>query len=97
MEAGLIKDERKALVPQEMAEKKRVMPLEIQGETATLYAWLNQLRSETDNIVKVENPVEYKFEEITQSLALRWRGRFTPAILFGRIDPFGKPFGLPAL
>jgi len=36
------------------------------GKTTTLYAWLNQLRSETDNIVTVENPVEYKFEEITQ-------------------------------
>jgi type IV pilus assembly protein PilB len=36
------------------------------GKTTTLYAWLNQLRSETENIVTVENPVEYKFEEITQ-------------------------------
>jgi len=36
------------------------------GKTTTLYAWLNQLRSETENIVTVENPVEYKFEGITQ-------------------------------
>ena len=36
------------------------------GKTTTLYAWLNQLRSETDNIITVENPVEYKFEGITQ-------------------------------
>ena len=36
------------------------------GKTTTLYAFLNQLRSETENIVTVENPVEYKFEEITQ-------------------------------
>ena len=36
------------------------------GKTTTLYAWLNQLRSETENIITVENPVEYKFEGITQ-------------------------------
>ncbi|MCX5907011.1 MAG: ATPase, T2SS/T4P/T4SS family [Deltaproteobacteria bacterium] len=36
------------------------------GKTTTLYAWLNQLRSETDNIITVENPIEYKFEGITQ-------------------------------
>lgn len=36
------------------------------GKTTTLYAWLNQLRSETDNIITVENPVEYKFEGVTQ-------------------------------
>jgi len=36
------------------------------GKTTTLYAWLNQLRSETENIITVENPVEYKFEGVTQ-------------------------------
>jgi len=36
------------------------------GKTTTLYAWLNQLRSETENIITVEDPVEYKFEGITQ-------------------------------
>lgn len=36
------------------------------GKTTTLYAWLNHLRSETENIITVENPVEYKFEGITQ-------------------------------
>jgi type IV pilus assembly protein PilB len=36
------------------------------GKTTTLYAWLNQLRSETENIITVENPVEYKFDGITQ-------------------------------
>ena len=36
------------------------------GKTTTLYACLNQLRAETENIVTVENPVEYKFEGITQ-------------------------------
>jgi len=36
------------------------------GKTTTLYAWLNHLRSETENIITVENPVEYKFDGITQ-------------------------------
>jgi general secretion pathway protein E len=36
------------------------------GKTTTLYAWLNQLRSETENIITVENPVEYKFDGVTQ-------------------------------
>jgi type IV pilus assembly protein PilB len=36
------------------------------GKTTTLYACLNQLRSETTNIVTIEDPVEYKVEGITQ-------------------------------
>jgi len=36
------------------------------GKTTTLYACLNQLRSETRNVVTIEDPVEYKLEGITQ-------------------------------
>ncbi len=36
------------------------------GKTTTLYACLNQLRSESTNIVTIEDPVEYKVEGITQ-------------------------------
>jgi type IV pilus assembly protein PilB len=36
------------------------------GKTTTLYACINQLRSEAENIVTVEYPVEYKLEGITQ-------------------------------
>ncbi|MBI5212772.1 MAG: type II/IV secretion system protein, partial [Nitrospirae bacterium] len=36
------------------------------GKTTTLYACLSQLRSETKNIVTIEDPVEYKLEGITQ-------------------------------
>jgi type II secretory ATPase GspE/PulE/Tfp pilus assembly ATPase PilB-like protein/CheY-like chemotaxis protein len=36
------------------------------GKTTTLYALLQQLRSETDNIISIENPVEYKIPGITQ-------------------------------
>lgn len=36
------------------------------GKTTTLYACLNQLRSEATNIVTIEDPVEYKVEGITQ-------------------------------
>ncbi|MGO9612414.1 MAG: ATPase, T2SS/T4P/T4SS family [Dissulfurispiraceae bacterium] len=36
------------------------------GKTTTLYACINQLRSDTENIVTVEDPVEYKLEGITQ-------------------------------
>ncbi|MDA8168339.1 MAG: ATPase, T2SS/T4P/T4SS family [Nitrospiraceae bacterium] len=36
------------------------------GKTTTLYACLNQLRSETENVVTIEDPVEYKLKGITQ-------------------------------
>ena len=36
------------------------------GKTTTLYAVLNQMDSETDNIVTIENPVEYKLNRINQ-------------------------------
>jgi len=36
------------------------------GKTTTLYAILQQLRSETDNIISIENPVEYRIPGITQ-------------------------------
>ncbi len=36
------------------------------GKTTTLYACLNQLRSDTRNVVTIEDPVEYKLEGITQ-------------------------------
>lgn len=56
------------------------------GKTTTLYTWLNQLRSETENIVTVENPVEYKFEEITQvpvHQKLLPGERMSPVLLYG--------------
>jgi type IV pilus assembly protein PilB len=36
------------------------------GKTTTLYACINQLRSETRNIITIEDPVEYKLDGITQ-------------------------------
>jgi type IV pilus assembly protein PilB len=36
------------------------------GKTTTLYSMLQQLRTETKNIITVEDPVEYKLAEITQ-------------------------------
>jgi type IV pilus assembly protein PilB len=36
------------------------------GKTSTLYAVLNFLKSETTNIITVEDPVEYRLEGITQ-------------------------------
>jgi len=36
------------------------------GKTTTLYSILQQLRSETKNIITIEEPVEYKLAEITQ-------------------------------
>ena len=36
------------------------------GKTTTLYAGLNQLKRDTENIITVENPVEYKLDGITQ-------------------------------
>ncbi|MGB2662048.1 MAG: ATPase, T2SS/T4P/T4SS family [Candidatus Omnitrophota bacterium] len=36
------------------------------GKTSTLYAVLNQMDSKTDNIVTIENPVEYRLNRINQ-------------------------------
>lgn len=36
------------------------------GKTTTLNACINQLRSESKNIITIENPVEYKIEGVTQ-------------------------------
>ncbi len=36
------------------------------GKTTTLYSILQQLRSETKNIITLEDPVEYKLGEVTQ-------------------------------
>ncbi|MCK5450815.1 MAG: Flp pilus assembly complex ATPase component TadA [Candidatus Omnitrophica bacterium] len=36
------------------------------GKTTTLYAGLNQMNSKTDNIVTIENPVEYRLDRINQ-------------------------------
>jgi type IV pilus assembly protein PilB len=45
------------------------------GKTTTLYACLNQLRSDSRNIVTIEDPVEYKLEGITQILVNESIGR----------------------
>ena len=36
------------------------------GKTTSLYAILNELKSETNNIITVEDPVEYRMDDITQ-------------------------------
>ncbi len=36
------------------------------GKTTTLYAILNRIRSDSENIVTIEDPVEYKIENLTQ-------------------------------
>ena len=36
------------------------------GKTTTLYSALNSLRSPTVNIITVEDPIEYKIEDINQ-------------------------------
>jgi len=36
------------------------------GKTTTLYACLNAIRSETKNIITIENPVEYRLEMVNQ-------------------------------
>lgn len=36
------------------------------GKTTTLYAILHQMQSETENIITIEDPVEYKLQGITQ-------------------------------
>ncbi len=37
------------------------------GKTTTLYASLNQFNRDTQNIITVEDPVEYKFQDINQT------------------------------
>ncbi len=36
------------------------------GKTTTLYSILNRIRSDSENIVTIEDPVEYKIENLTQ-------------------------------
>ncbi len=36
------------------------------GKTTTLYAILNRIRSDSENIVTIEDPVEYKIDNLTQ-------------------------------
>jgi len=51
------------------------------GKTTTLYACLNHLRSNTRNVVTIENPVEYKLEGISQSAIDETVGRTFASIL----------------
>lgn len=51
------------------------------GKTTTLYACLNQLRSEFTNIVTIEDPVEYKVEGITQVQINDAQGRTFASVL----------------
>lgn len=36
------------------------------GKTSTLYSMINELQSETINMISLEDPVEFKFEDVTQ-------------------------------
>lgn len=51
------------------------------GKTTTLYACLNHLRSDTRNVVSIENPVEYKLDGISQSAVDEVIGRTFANIL----------------
>ncbi len=51
------------------------------GKTTTLYACLNHLRSDTRNVVSIENPVEYKLDGISQSAVDEAVGRTFASIL----------------
>jgi type IV pilus assembly protein PilB len=51
------------------------------GKTTTLYASINQLRTETKNIITIEDPVEYKLEGITQVQVSEQIGRTFAAVL----------------
>lgn len=51
------------------------------GKTTTLYACLNHLRSDTRNVVSIENPVEYKLDGISQSAVDEAIGRTFAGIL----------------
>ncbi|MCX8030651.1 MAG: ATPase, T2SS/T4P/T4SS family [Thermodesulfovibrionales bacterium] len=51
------------------------------GKTTTLYACLNHLRSNTRNVITIENPVEYKLEGISQTAVDEAVGRTFASIL----------------
>jgi len=51
------------------------------GKTTTLYACLNHLRSDTKNVISIEDPVEYKLEGISQTAVNEAVGRTFPSIL----------------
>ena len=59
------------------------------GKTTTLYACLNYIRSETINIVTIEDPVEYRLKGITQVSVNEAVGRTFASVLrsFFRQDP----------
>ncbi len=51
------------------------------GKTTTLYAGLKQLRTDNENIITVENPVEYKLDGITQVSLNEAAGLTFPTVL----------------
>ncbi len=51
------------------------------GKTTTLYACLNQLRSDTRNVITIEDPVEYKLDGITQIQISEAVGRTFASVL----------------
>ncbi len=51
------------------------------GKTTTLYASINQLKSDTKNIITIEDPVEYKLSGITQIPVKESIGRTFAAVL----------------
>jgi len=51
------------------------------GKTTTLYASINQLKSDTKNMITIEDPVEYKIQGITQIPVKESIGRTFAAIL----------------
>ncbi len=51
------------------------------GKTTTLYASINQLKSDTKNIITIEDPVEYKLTGITQIPVKESIGRTFAAVL----------------
>jgi type IV pilus assembly protein PilB len=59
------------------------------GKSTTLYAMLKQLRSETENIITIEDPVEFKIGGITQVQVNEIAGLTFPVALrsFLRQDP----------
>ncbi len=51
------------------------------GKTTTLYACLNHLRSDTRNVISIEDPVEYKLEGISQTAINEPVGRTFASVL----------------
>ncbi len=51
------------------------------GKTTTLYACVNELRTDRKNIITIEDPVEYKLKGITQIQVKEDIGRTFPVIL----------------